>query len=403
MAKKKEDNLLGEIRDSVNKAYKKQGGNVANIMDDISDDLSPSDWISTGDDILDLSISNIPNGGLPLGRYVNIYGDSGLGKSLLVAKIFANAQKKGGYGVYYDTENASFPPYMRVLGVDPKRLLYFSTLNTVEDIFESMIQIILSFKQKGHTAPLVIAVDSMTAVTTKKGADLDVHDKQGYGTGAEKQMLLGDELKKTTSLLKGTNILFITTDQVRDNFNAGPWASKTRSTTGHAQKFWSDIRLKMSNLQALKNSMNEKVGSKIQIETVKNRLAPPFRKTKHYIYNTHGIDNFASWIENGNEYGIIKKKAGGYIEIKDVDGNAITTEDGKTPRANDLKKLIRTDEKIRKMMYEEFCNRMIIKYNPQDDAVFEDLEELIDMNPDMNMSDFETTTEFQDQTRDDSE
>lgn len=397
---KKEKNLLEGIRDNLNKSYKKDGGDVANIMGDITDELEPNDWISTGDDILDLSISNIPNGGLPVGRYVNIYGDSGLGKSLIVAKIFANAQKKGGYGVYYDTERASYPPYMKVLGVDPDKILHITKFNTVERIFESIIQIILDFKLQGYTQPLVIAIDSMTAVTTETGADLDIHEKKGYGTGAEKQLLLGDELKKTTGLLKGSNILFVTTDQVRDNFDGGgPWAPKTRATTGHAQKFWCDIRLEIKNMGAIKNKQKEKIGNKIQIETVKNRLAPPFRKTKHYLYNTHGIDNYASWIENGNEYGILNKKRGGYVEMFDGDGKEILTEEGNKPRSKDFKKIIRTNEDLRKQMYENFCDTMIIKYIQQDDAVFEDLEDIINTNPTLNMSDFETTTQAQDEAR----
>lgn len=398
--KKKEDNILGDIRDDLNKAFKKDGGDVANIMGDITDQLQPNDYISTGDDILDLSVSNRPHGGLPLGRYVNIYGDSGLGKSLLVAKIFANAQKKGGYGIYYDTENASFPPYMKVLGVDPDRLLHITKFNTVEKIFESMIRIIMQFKEKNYTKPLVIAIDSMTAVTTETGADLDIHEKKGYGTGAEKQLLLGDELKKTTNLLKGSNILFITTDQIRDNFNASsPWSPKTRSTTGHAQKFWCDIRIELKNRGAIKNTQKEVIGHQVQAETVKNRIAPPFRKTQHYIYNTNGIDNYASWIENANEYNIIKKKRGGAIELYDENGEQITMKDGNMPTTKTIKRLLRTDEELRTNMYKQFCNKMIIKYDAQDDAVFEDLEDLINLNPDMNMSNFETTTEAQDEAR----
>ena len=391
---KKEENILYDIKDDINKQFKKEGHDVANVMDDIADDLEPKYWISTGDDILDLSVSNRPHGGLPTGRFINIFGDTGLGKSLLLAKIFANAQKMGGYGIYYDTEHASFPPYMKVLGVDPKKLIHITSLNTVEKIFESLISIILNFKKKGYTKPLVIGIDSMTAVTTETGADLDNHEKKGYGTGAEKQLLLGDELKKTTALLKGSNIVFITTDQIRDNFNAtSPWSPKTRSTTGHAQKFWSDIRIELKNRGAIKDKKGDVIGHQVQAKTVKNRLAPPFRETLHYIYNTHGIDNYASWIENANKYNIFNRKRGGAIEIYDENGEVIRDENGNMPTTKNIKKLLRTNEELRKRTYKAFCDEMIIKYNPQDDTIFEDLEDLIDIDPSLNMGNFKTTTE----------
>lgn len=402
--KKKNDNkdILESVRDDINKKFKDTGKNVASVMSDTSTDIEPEGWISTGDDILDLSISNRPHGGLPLGKYVNIYGDSGLGKSLLVAKVFANAQKRGGIGVYYDTENASYPPYMKVLGVDPTNLLYISDLNTVESIFRSVVELITNFKEKGFTKPLVIAIDSMTAVTTETGADLDTFEKKGYGTGAEKQLLLGEALKKTTALLKDTNILFITTDQIRDNFNANsPWAPKTRSTSGHAQKFWSDIRIELKKISTLKDGNRDIVGHEIQAQTVKNRIAPPYRKTLHYIYNTHGIDNYASWIENANKYNILKKVGGGYIKIPiETEGKKKEyyrdPESDNLPTTSNIKKLLRTNEEIRKLIYERFCDEMIIKYEPQNDAIFDDLEELIDANPDRNMDNFALTTENED-------
>lgn len=395
MSKKDDKKMLQDIKDSINNTFKTDGHDVANIMGEVEDKLQPRDWISTGDDILDLSISNRPNGGIPLGRFINIYGDSGLGKSLLVAKIFANAQKKGGMCVYFDTENASYPPYMKVLGVDPDRLIHITKFNTVEKIFKSMINFIVQFKEKGFTKPLIIAVDSMTAVTTETGADLDNFEKKGYGTGAEKQLLLGNALKKTTSLLKGSNIAFITTDQIRDNFDGGAWSPQHRSTTGHAQKFWSDVRIELRNRGKIKNNNGEVIGHKVQAKTVKNRLAPPYRETYHYLYNTHGIDNYASWIENANEYDIINIKGGGYVDVFDEDGNKIKNEKGNVPRKGDLKKMLRTDENFRKSLYEQFCDEMIIKYDPQDDAVFEDLEDIINVENDKNMENFKTETEGQ--------
>lgn len=349
------------------------------------DSAEPKDYISTGDDILDLYISNRPRGGVPLGRYLNIYSDSGLGKSLMVYKLIANAQKKGGIGVYYDTEGGAFKPYMRVLGVNEEELIYTHSLNTVEDIFASIINFIMSFKETGFTDPLVIAVDSMTAVTTRTGADLDTHEKKGYGTGAEKQLILNDELRKVMALIKESNILFVTTDQIRDNIGAMAFQEKTRDTSGHAQKFYADIRLQLKKKKTLKIA-DEKVGAEVEVTLKKSRISPPHRACKTYIYHTRGIDNYMSWVENGSDLGIIKKGKG-TLKFKDKDGEEIRF-DGKLPKVADFRRVLTEYPDIKNELYNQFCDRLIVQYEDITSLDLTDLDEVIAVDEDHAMSQF---------------
>ena len=74
MAKKKEvkttsksDDLASVLADSLNTAYKDEG-KVAFFLSEGDDPSLISDWISTGSSLLDLAISNRPNGGIPTGR-----------------------------------------------------------------------------------------------------------------------------------------------------------------------------------------------------------------------------------------------------------------------------------------------------------------------------------------------
>ena len=67
------DELATLIRDALNKAQK-DGGKVAHFLDEQEDPSMVSDWISTGSTLLDLAISNRPNGGLPAGRIVELNG-----------------------------------------------------------------------------------------------------------------------------------------------------------------------------------------------------------------------------------------------------------------------------------------------------------------------------------------
>jgi hypothetical protein len=61
------------LADSLNKKFKSSNHKVAFILDeDPAADVT--DWVSTGNSMLDLAISNRPNGGFPVGRITEITG-----------------------------------------------------------------------------------------------------------------------------------------------------------------------------------------------------------------------------------------------------------------------------------------------------------------------------------------
>lgn len=365
------------IKNTINHALESEGV-YAQTVDERWSGGKDENFLSTGDDILDLHLSNVPNGGIPYGRYLNIYSDSGLGKSLLIFKLIANVQKAGGTAVLFDTEGGGFKKYMKVLGVDTSNLVYFDEMNAVEDIFETVTRIVMSNKQAGITHPLVIGIDSMTACTTRKGSALDQFDQQGYGVGAEKQKILGDMFKKLITRIKADNVIFVTTDQIRDKIGATQWERSWRDTAGWAQKFYSDIRIELTPRGKIKNKNGDEIGYKINIKSIKNRTAPSQRNTTHFIYGTRGIDNFKSWIENGKELGIIKKTSKVNYKWK---GEEFRKEDGNLPTEMEFKKALKENDELREAVYKDFCDRMIIEYEYDDSLIDDDENSIEDIDP----------------------
>ena len=99
------DDLAGVLADSLNKKFKDY--KVAYFLDGAQE--TPTDikeFISTGSTMLDLAISNRPNGGIAVGRITELNGLESSGKSLVGAHLLAETQKKGGVAVYIDTETA---------------------------------------------------------------------------------------------------------------------------------------------------------------------------------------------------------------------------------------------------------------------------------------------------------
>ena len=102
------DELAGVLADTLNKQFKDM--KVAYFLD--GSDTTPTDikdFVSTGSTMLDLAISNKPNGGIAVGRITELNGLESSGKSLLGAHMLAETQKKGGVAVYIDTVEPSIP------------------------------------------------------------------------------------------------------------------------------------------------------------------------------------------------------------------------------------------------------------------------------------------------------
>ena len=111
------DKLASQIADSLNSKFK--GQKVAYFLDGSHE--TPTDigeFISTGSSILDLAISNRPDGGIAVGRITEINGLSSTGKSLLGAHVLAETQKKGGVAVYIDTETSVSRQFLEAIGCD---------------------------------------------------------------------------------------------------------------------------------------------------------------------------------------------------------------------------------------------------------------------------------------------
>ena len=171
--------MANAIADNLNSKFK--DNKVAYFLD--GSDITPTDikdFVSTGSSMLDLAISNRTNGGIAVGRITEINGLESSGKSLLGAHILAETQKKGGVAVYIDTETSVSQEFMEVIGLDLNKMLYLH-LETVEDIFEAIEEIVTKVRESDKDRMVTILVDSLAAASTKVELEADF-DKDGWAT-----------------------------------------------------------------------------------------------------------------------------------------------------------------------------------------------------------------------------
>ncbi len=356
------DALVDVISSTLNKEIMPDSSeNIAFLLDGGSENPADIiDWISTGNDILDFRISNRMNGGIPVGRISEITGLEGSGKSLLAAHLLVSTQKKGGVGVFIDTEAAISREFLAAIGVDMKKLVYVS-LECIEDIFATIESIVNTVRKSDKDRLVTIVVDSVSGATTKIEQDAD-YEKDGWATS--KAIILSKAMRKITNMIAKQRIALIFTNQLRTKLGVmfgDPWTT----SGGKALAFHCSVRLRLKAMGQLKVG-DEVVGIKTECKVVKNRVGPPLRKAAFNIYFGSGIDNYESWINELKDGKVISGTAAGYSFNVDVPEK---WNDEKFKASNFPEML--QDPELKKILYDEIAKKLLFVYNKPEEVTLD--------------------------------
>jgi len=357
------DVLAKSLADSLNKKFK-DTNKVAYFLD--GSDTTPTDikdFISTGSSTLDLAISNRPDGGIAVGRITEINGLESSGKSLLGAHILAETQKKDGIAVYIDTETSVSQQFMEVIGIDLNKMLYLH-LETVEEIFEAIEEIVTQVRESDKDRCVTILVDSLAAASTKVEMEAD-YDKDGWATS--KAIIISKAMRKITQMIGKHNIALVFTNQLRQKLGVmfgDPWTT----SGGKALPFHASTRIRLKNLGQIKDTKKNTIGMKCRAQIVKNRLGPPLRHADYSMYFDRGIDNYGGWLTVMKEHKLVKV-GGAWYTLVDQNG------DEHKFLSKDWEDLITSNEELRQYVYELICDKVILKYKEKlgiDDVEYTD-------------------------------
>ena len=346
------DELANVLADSLNKQFKDM--KVAYFLD--GSDTTPTDikeFISTGSTMLDLAIANKPNGGIAVGRITEINGLESSGKSLIGAHILAETQKKGGVAVYIDTENSVSEEFLKVLGIDTTQLLYLQ-LQTVEQIFQAIEEIVLKVREAEKDRLVTILVDSLAAASTQVEIDADF-EKDGWATS--KAIIISKALRKITQLIGRQRIALVFTNQLRTKLGVmfgDPWTT----SGGKALPFHASTRIRLKNKGRITDTKKNVLGMTILAQVVKNRLGPPLRHAEFPLYFESGIDDVGSWLEVMKKHKLVKS-AGAWYTYTDVAGEEYKFQ------SKDFLKILE-ENSLKEEVYERICDKVILKYDIKD-------------------------------------
>jgi recombination protein RecA len=253
--------------------------------------IVPIAGISTGCLSLDMAMGGV---GIPRGRVTEIFGPESSGKTTLTLHCIANAQRAGGIAAFIDAEHALDPVYARKLGVDLDALLV-----SQPDTGEQALEIAEMLIRSGGVD--LVVIDSVAALVPKA----EIEGEMGESHMGLQARLMSQALRKLTGAISKSNCAIVFINQIREKIGV-MFGNPETTTGGRALKFYASMRIDIRRIGNLKVG-EETIGARARATVVKNKVAPPFRKTEFDILFDEGISYTGDLVDLGALHKVLEK------------------------------------------------------------------------------------------------
>jgi recombination protein RecA len=253
--------------------------------------------------------------------------------------------------------------------------MLYVPLETIEDSFEAVENIIETVRKSSKDRLVTIALDSVSAATTKIEQDAD-YDKDGWATS--KAILMSKAMRKITNIIAKQRVLLICTSQLREKMGV-MFGDKWTTSGGKALGFHASCRIRLKGVGKLKSGSGKTeqiIGVQTEAQVIKNRMGPPFKKATFDIYFSSGIDDTNSWLTIMKDYSLLKQSGAYYTLVNEITGEEIRF------MSKDWKGMLESDPELKEFCYNKICDIFIMKYKAENgfdpDSVSVDDGDLID-------------------------
>lgn len=308
--------------------------------------------IPTGSLALDVSIGI---GGIPKGRFTEIYGPESVGKTTLALSIVKQAILSGHERVLYiETENNLNPRYVSsILGDLQSDKQVFIQPETAETAFDIALA-----GSKGDFD--LVLFDSVGSLTPEKELKDDFTD-QHIGLVPR---IVSKFLRNANYNVRTKKIAFVLLNQIRANI--GGYGHSYATPAGYALKHFTSVRVALTKGKAIEESKDgdkQIIGNIVNFTIKKNKVGTPFRSAFTNVIFGEGIDFYRDAINFGTLLGVIESR-GSYLSF---DGETISSKPGLANAVQALKESPETLDKLVNACYNTVGLNKVITSTDEDD------------------------------------
>lgn len=252
-----------------------------------------------------ISLDRLFGGGLPLGKYVQLYSPQGIGKTTVSVWIAIALAERGMKTLFIDVENALEDSL--VIGCGGEKYLkngmiqiirQATTYKALEEVFGAVLA------AREHT---LIVLDSITAVTPQTLLDISVEEMRP----GLKSILEGNFLQKYKAAVRdaGCTVLLLNQMRTKINFKRG---SSQGAAGSNALHFFSDITISMRRAKAIIEDERQ-IGTSVLAKAEKNKCVAPFIEYPLHIIFGQGISDVRTFVSIMDQNNLIEQ-AGAYYK-----------------------------------------------------------------------------------------
>lgn len=284
----------------------------------------PTDWVSTGNYLLNYRISGDFFKGVPLGKVTVLAGESGAGKSFIAAgNLVRNAQEQDIYVVLIDSENALDEKWLVDLGVDPseEKMLRLS-MSKVDDVAKTISSFMKDYKQmdEDERPKVLFVIDSLGALLTDVQVDqFDAGNMKGdFG---HKPRALKSLVMNCVNMFGNYNVGMVCTNHTYASQDMFDPDDKIAGGSGPIYAASIVIAMKKLKLKvdADGNKTSKVHGIRAKCKIMKTRYNKPFEEAEIQIPYETGMDPYSGLIDMFEEKGILVKQ-GNRLKYETKDG-----------------------------------------------------------------------------------
>ena len=272
-----------------------------------------NEWHDTGCMVLNAIISGSLYGGVPKGRITGFAGPSQTGKTFIINKVLAKAQKSGMIPVIFDTEAAIDESSTRGVGLDPESVKYVP-VQTVEECRNQLSTFLDSIIEAKMQGKFIVSIGSLGNLASQKELTDAEKGKTAMDMGTRAKGLKSMMRLLTFKAAHAQTTIMFSNHTYDDPSAMFPTLVKNQSG-GKGPVYLASVLVQLAKRDEKHDKTdgsdvmipeaNKYSGTTLRALTIKNRFVPPFLEGEMYLNYKAGLDKYSGLKEMAVNHKVI--------------------------------------------------------------------------------------------------